>query len=90
MFRDEYLIGDNFILFLNAVDGLTLGEDLVKIRSNRFIDRSINVPTKADMMFWVMFNFAFMNILIAGIGLMTALSRRAARNAYAALFAKKK
>lgn len=89
MFRENFLRGfpANLDLFMNAVDGVTLTDEIVHIRGRKPVDRTISMPSPATRRFWKMVNYALMNILVAAVGITTAVLRRRARNAYTMAFA---
>jgi hypothetical protein len=82
MFRKNFLQGGNLDLFLNSVDAVTLGDDLVKVRSRKPIDRMIDRPDTTTRNFWKFINYAAATAIIAGVGISTSMVRRRARNAY--------
>ncbi|MDZ4858430.1 MAG: Gldg family protein [Candidatus Hydrogenedentes bacterium] len=82
MFNKNFIQGSNLDLFLNAVDAITLGEDIVAVRGQKPIDRAIDKPTDGQRSFWRFMNFAAVNVVIAGIGIVMFLARRQSRNAY--------
>jgi hypothetical protein len=87
LFRKNFLQAGNLDLFLNSVDAVTLGDDLVNVRGRKPVDRMIDMPSPAVRRWWKFVNYAVANILIAGIGIGTAFTRRRARNAYTLSFA---
>jgi len=86
MFNKNFLQQANLDLFLNTVDTVTLGEDIVSVRGKKPIDRVIDKPTDREKSFWRFINFAAVNGVIAGIGTVSALARRQSRNAYTASY----
>lgn len=82
MFNKNFLQAANLDLFLNCVDSVTLGEDIVSVRGKKPIDRVIDKPTDAQRGFWKFVNYAAVNIVIAGVGITAAAIRRQSRNAY--------
>ena len=82
MFRKNFLQQGNLDLFLNCVDALTLGDDLVEVRGRKPINRIIERPTPAKRNLWRAINFGLGSTLIAAIGIVTALLRTRSRNAY--------
>ncbi|MBI5091310.1 MAG: Gldg family protein [Candidatus Hydrogenedentes bacterium] len=89
MFRKNFLQGGgggNLDLFLNSVDAVTLGDDLIKVRGKKPIDRTIERPSDAKRNTWKAVNYAGMSSLIAAIGIVSAVTRRRSRNAYTVSF----
>ncbi|MBI1321463.1 MAG: ABC transporter permease subunit [Candidatus Hydrogenedens sp.] len=82
MFRKEFLQAGNLDLFLNSVDAVTLDENLVHIRGQKMMDRTIDRPSDGQKTFWRFMNYALANVVIAGIGIGLAFFRRQSRNAY--------
>ena len=79
MFHRNFLIGGNTDLFLNSIDALTLGEDLIHLRSKKRIDRTISQPPPDVRRLWKFATVGGTNLLVAGIGGIVALSRRRRR-----------
>ena len=79
MFHRNFLIGGNTDLFLNSIDALTLGEDLIHLRSKKRIDRTISQPPPEVRRLWKFATVGGTNLLVAGIGGIVALSRRRRR-----------
>ncbi len=82
MFRSNFLKAGNMDLFINSVDAVALGDNVVKIRSRKPIDRAITQPEVNVRRFWKFINYALATTVIAGIGISTTAIRRRARNAY--------
>ena len=76
MFHRNFLIGGNTDLFLNSIDALTLGEDLIHLRGKKRIDRTISQPPPDTRRFWKFATVGGTNLLVAVIGGIVALSRR--------------
>ena len=76
MFHRNFLIGGNADLFLNSIDALTLGEDLIHVRGKKHLDRTISQPTPAARRFWKFATVGGTNLLVASIGVIVALTRR--------------
>ena len=87
MFHKNFLQAGNLDLFLNSVDAVTLGDDLVTIRGRKPIDRTIDKPTDAQRRVWKFANYILMNGSIAIIGVAIAAGRRRSRNAYTMSYA---
>ncbi len=82
MFNKNFIQGSNLELFLNCVDNLTLGDDIVSVRGRKPIDRAIDKPSDGQRAFWKFMNYAAVNILVASIGIGTWAARKQSRNAY--------
>ena len=82
MFRKNFLQAGNLDLFLNAVDALSLSENLVNVRGRKPINRIIDRPTDKQKRNWRLANYGLANLIIAGIGIGFAYKRRTSRNAY--------
>lgn len=84
MFHRNFLRGGNLDFFINSIDALTLGDDIIGVRSKKGISRTINKPSMATRQLWKFVNLGLVNILIAAIGIGAALLRRRSRAAYSA------
>ncbi|MDE0204647.1 MAG: Gldg family protein [Candidatus Tectomicrobia bacterium] len=84
MFHRNFFSGGHGDFFLNSVDALTLGDDLVNVRSKKRINRSISKPSTAERQFWRLMNLGLVNLGIAVVGVGGAMIRRRARAAYTA------
>ena len=84
MFHRNFLSGGNLDFFLNSVDALTLGDDIINVRSKKQVNRTISKPSAGARQFWKFVNLGLVNILIAAIGIGGALLRRRARATYTA------
>lgn len=82
MFHRNFLSGGNLDFFLNSVDALTLGDEIIDVRSKKPINRTISKPSAEARQFWKFVNLGLVNILIAALGIGGALLRRRARAAY--------
>lgn len=82
LFRREFLSSGNLDLFINSVDAVTLGDDLVHVRSRKPLDRLINLPNVRSRNFWKLINYGLANGIIAFTGILSAVVRRRSRNAY--------
>ena len=87
MFRRNFLQEGNLDLFLNSVDAVTLGDDLINVRNRKPINRVIDRPKASMRTFWKFVNYTFATTLIAAVGIVSTVLRRQARNAYMAKFA---
>jgi ABC-type transport system involved in multi-copper enzyme maturation permease subunit/ABC-type uncharacterized transport system involved in gliding motility auxiliary subunit len=84
MFHRNFLSGGNLDFFLNSVDVLALGDDIINVRSKKQVDRTISKPSPATKQLWKFVNLGLVNLLIAAIGVGSAVLRRRARTAYIA------
>jgi hypothetical protein len=84
MFHRNFLAGGNLDFFLNSVDALTLGDDIINVRSKKQINRTISKPSAGTRQLWKFVNLGLVNILIAALGIGGAIVRQRARTAYAA------
>jgi len=82
MFSKNFLSRGNLDLFLNSIDAITLGDDLVNVRSKKAIDRGIEKPSDGTKTFWKFINLWFINLLIVAIGVLGTYLRRKSRDAY--------
>lgn len=82
MFHRNFLAGGNLDFFLNSVDALTLGDDIIHVRGKKQVDRSISKPSPATRQFWKFVTVWLVNLLIALLGIGTMLIRRRSRAAY--------
>jgi ABC-2 type transport system permease protein len=83
MLHRNFLAGGNLDFFLNSVDALTLGDDIINVRSKKQINRTISKPSAGARQFWKFVNLGLVNLLIAALGIGGALLRRRTRAAYA-------
>ncbi|MCP4643133.1 MAG: ABC transporter permease subunit [bacterium] len=88
MFRKDFLPqGSNADLFMNCIDSVTLGEDLVDVRGRKPINRAIDRPTDGQRAWWKFVNYVLMSGIIAAAGIVIAVARKRGRNAYAVKYA---
>jgi hypothetical protein len=85
MFHRNFLSGGNLDFFLNSVDALTLGEDIVDVRGKKQINRAISRPSAPVRQSWKFVNLGLVPLLIAAVGIGHAVARRRSRAAYTAL-----
>ncbi len=85
MFHRNFLSGGNLDFFLNTVDALTLGEDIINVRSKKQITRAISRPSARVRQFWKFVNLGLVPLVIAAVGIGSAVARRRSRAAYTAL-----
>lgn len=91
MFRTNFIgqVG-NLDLFMNSVDTLTLGDELITIRGRKPVERTIDKPDQVTRRIWQVINYGLMPLIIAGIGIAWAVYRISSRNAYTMSYAKKR
>lgn len=81
-FRKNFLAQGNLDFFLNCVDAVTLGDELVNVRGKKRIDRSVPRPSDGARWFWKFFNLGFVNIVLAAAGIAGGVLRQRSRDAY--------
>ena len=86
MFRSDFLQQSNADLFLNSIDALTLGDDLVNVRSRKPVDRTISKPSANQVTAWKFVNYVLVSLVIIAVGVIVSVVRRQARNAYTVSF----
>jgi ABC-type uncharacterized transport system involved in gliding motility auxiliary subunit/ABC-type transport system involved in multi-copper enzyme maturation permease subunit len=74
--------GGHARLLLNAVDALTLGEELIEIRAKQPVDRSIGPVSSGVKAWWRFFSSLLVPLCIAGLGWMRMAWRRRAQQQY--------
>ena len=84
MLHRNFLSGGNLDFFLNSVDALTLGDDIINVRSKKQINRTISKPSENARKFWKFVTIALVPILMAALGIGGWFMRRRARAAYIA------
>ncbi len=82
MFRRDFLQAGNLDLFMNSVDAVTLGDDLVNVRGRKPIGRLIDTPSSGTRQMWKIVNYGLMSAIIALVGIAVALTRRRSRDTY--------
>jgi len=83
MFKKNFLKGgDHLDLFLNSVDAVSLGDEIINVRSRKPIERLIDMPDTTTRNVWKFVNYTLASAIIAAIGIVTSMLRRRARNAY--------
>lgn len=83
MFRRDFIgTAGNVDLFLNSVDAVTLGSDIVNVRGQKPIDRLIDTPEPDVRQRWKFINYGLANSAIALVGIVVAVTRRVSRNRY--------
>lgn len=83
MFQKQLIpSGGHFNFLVNAVDTLTLGEELVQIRSKQPIDRSITRVSASEKIFWRTMVSGLTPALLIVMGFLFWLIRGQAKNSY--------
>ena len=83
-----YRTPDHQSLLVNCLDILALSPDLLNVRTRVSRDRGIQMPEGSGggfwnaVNFWRFFNLGLVNMIIAGVGVVTAVLRRRSRHAY--------
>jgi len=86
IFRKNFLQAGNLDLFLNSVDAVSLGDEIVNVRSRKPIDRMIEMPSTTKRNIWKFVNYTLATTIIAVVGVAQAAIRRRARNAFTMSF----
>lgn len=69
LFKDDFMGDVNHqIFFLNAVDALTLGEDLIHVRAKLAAEGSLRPTTEAEKTFWKFFVIGLVPLVLAVVG----------------------
>ncbi len=77
MFDDAIIqAGQNALFFLNSVDGLAHGEDLISIRTKMLTQRVIKPVSDSQKLFWRLFVTILVPVLLVIYGVVRAASRR--------------
>ena len=77
MFKKQLLPRDSHRAFLlNSIDAITLGEDLIGVRSKAAIDRSIGKVSDGAKAGWRFFTVAFVPLLLCILGSLRVLYRK--------------
>lgn len=84
MFKDSVLSGGsgNMALFLNSVDALTLGNELINVRGKMIMDRRIPKLDKGQKLTYRFFTTAMLPLLFALIGIARWFFKKKARESY--------
>ena len=84
-FRRNFLTQGNLDFFMNCIDALTLGEELIHIRAKKPIDRTIDRPRSAfTRAFWKYGAHGLVVLLIVAAGITRAVLVRRSRERYRA------
>ena len=84
VWQDDFIrSGGNMMFFINSVDALTLGEELIHVRSKTKVDRMIEEKLSNGQRLWYRF-FAtgLAPVILALIGIIRIYSRRRAKDLY--------
>jgi ABC-type uncharacterized transport system involved in gliding motility auxiliary subunit len=85
MFEDMLLNQAGHALFLlNTVDALTLGDDLISIRSKKYEQRTFGEVSDGGKLTFRIVNIALVPLLVAGFGIGNRLRRKREAEEYAA------
>ena len=82
MYKREMMSEGSVDFFMNSIDALTLDERLVKVRSNKPIDRSIEKPEETTRTIWKLVNVALVPLIVLVIGIVWWMIRRKSREMY--------
>ncbi len=74
--------GGNLGFFMNSIDAVTLGEDLVTIRSKQPVDRGLGRISQATKVAWRLVVTFLIPILFAVLGTLRVIWRRQAKQSY--------
>jgi ABC-2 type transport system permease protein len=89
LFEDMLLDQAGHALFLlNSVDALTLGEDLISIRSKRYSQRTFAEVSDGKKLAFRVANIALVPVLVTVLGLGNRIRRRREAEEYASKFAR--
>ncbi|KJR43084.1 gliding motility protein GldG [Candidatus Magnetoovum chiemensis] len=88
MFRKELLKQSNLDFFMNSIDALSLGEDLINIRAKKIINRTVPSPSNAVKTMWKFINYFLINAIVAFIGVSVIVKKKRSREAYTANYYK--
>lgn len=83
MFRNNLINkGGQSAFFMNAIDTLTLGDELVSIRNKKSINRSLKKVSTAAKAGWKIFNILFVPLLLCVMGGLRIFLRRRSKRIY--------
>jgi gliding-associated putative ABC transporter substrate-binding component GldG len=86
---NQHLSQNNLLFFLNAVDFLTLGEDLIEIRSREATDRPLKELSEKGKNFYKYANVIGMPCLLIVVGFIRSFLKRKEKKMYADLVSEK-
>jgi hypothetical protein len=88
-FLQKHLLrnGGHLNFFLNSIDALTLGDELISIRSKQPVDRAITRVSTAAKLTWRLFVTVFVPLLIAAIGFFRVFVRTQSKKNYVKMYA---
>ena len=86
MFEDSFMqmVPSNSIFLLNAVDALTLGDDIIEIRARTMTARTIEPLSDQAKLGWRFFAVGLVPLLVAAYGVFRFVSRRREEAAFLA------
>jgi len=84
MFEEEIIkVGGGMIMFfMNSVDALTLGGELVDIRSHQPVNRAISPVSKSGKLWWRFMAVFLMPIIVVILGVIRMIFRRREKERY--------
>ena len=83
MFSDQIIgAAGNALLMLNSVDALTLGDDLINVRTKMMTQRFISETSAAAKVFWRFFVTILIPLILIAIGITRYMMRRQRRETY--------
>lgn len=87
MFEDMLINQAGHALFLlNSIDAMTLGDDLISIRSKQFDQRTFGEVSDGRKLAFRIINIALIPVLVAGFGLGNRMRRRREADEYTSRF----
>jgi ABC-type transport system involved in multi-copper enzyme maturation permease subunit/ABC-type uncharacterized transport system involved in gliding motility auxiliary subunit len=86
LFRKEFMNEGGRDFFINAVDSLTLSNDLVEIRGKKRIDRAFAQPTNHVRAMWKFIVLALIPLIFAFWGIYGGITRQRSRDIYTMKF----
>jgi ABC-type uncharacterized transport system involved in gliding motility auxiliary subunit len=89
MFNRSFLSRGNLDFFRNSVDALTLGDELIRIRSKKRIPRTIGTLSGFSRAFWKFMTLGLVSVLVIAAGVLRTVLVRRSRERYRAALAKK-
>ena len=83
MWQDNFLqSGGNLPFFINSVDALTLGEELIHVRTKTKIERLIDVVSTQQRFWYRCFVMGLVPVALAAFGILRLYLRRRVKEAY--------